>query len=42
METTKDLQYTLETNIVNLFKANNKKCVYYNKEDPTNYEKFYS
>jgi hypothetical protein len=28
------------TSIINIFKSNGKKCVYYNKEDPTNYEKF--
>jgi hypothetical protein len=27
--------------VVNLFKSNGKKCVYYNKEDPTNWDKFY-
>ena len=35
-------KYSLELKqIINKFKKNGKKCIFYNKEDPTNYEKFY-
>jgi hypothetical protein len=35
-------KYSLELkHIISKFKINKKKCIFYNKEDPTNYEKFY-
>lgn len=40
--TLNDDEYTKELKqIINKFKNNGKKCIFYNKEDPTNYEKFY-
>jgi len=35
-------KYSIELKkIISKFKKNKKKCIFYNKEDPTNYEKFY-